>query len=437
MGHGLQTTETSIVTGHRRWRIALLLGFGVIVNYFDRVNLSVAVTPLKGEFHLTTQQIGWLLAAYAWTYTALQLPSGPVLDRFGVKLVGRVTTLLWSIASFLTGAARGLSSLIGTRLLLGVAEAPSFPGNAKAIGTWFPRQERGLATAIFDASAKFANGIGIALIAIIVSAHGWRMSFVITGALSFLYFALFWKIYKDPSEDRGLSEKERTHISLGGAELETGQAASAASLWYLLRRKKVWGLALGMMAYNYNFYLFVTWLPGYLNTSLRLNVLESGFYAAVPWLAATGADLVVGGWLVDHLVRKGFNATRIRQAILIAGLVFGLAVVGAARATDPRVAIFWISIALSGLAASAPVGWSVPGLIAPPGAIARVGGIMNFCANLPAIVAPVITGYLVGESRSFERAFLVAAGMLIMGIASYLFLLGKIEPIPAPQEEPR
>ncbi len=412
-----------------------MLGFGVIVNYFDRVNLSVASIPLGAEFHLTSQQTGWLLGAYAWTYLALQVPSGDLLDRFGVKLVGRITTLLWSVASFFTGIARGLAGLIGARLLLGIAEAPSFPGNAKAIGMWFPRSERGLATAIFDASAKFANGIGVTLVAILLKYAGWRVSFYVTGILSFLYFVLFWKVYKSPSEDRELSESERMHISQGGAETESGQISRSASLWYLLRRKKVWGVALGMMAYNYNFYLFVTWLPGYLNASLRLNVLESGLYAAIPWMAATAADLVVGGWLVDHLVRKGFNATRIRQTILVAGLMFGLAVIGAARTTDARIAIFWISIALSGLAASAPVGWSVPGLIAPPGSIARVGGIMNFCGNLPAILAPVITGYLVGQSRSFERAFLVAAGMLIVGITSYVFLLGKIEPIPAPQEE--
>ena len=206
----------------------------------------------------------------------------------------------------------------------------------------------------------------------------------------------------------------------------------AASLWFLLRRKKVWGLALGMAAYNYNFYLFLTWLPGYLNTALHLNILQSGFYTAIPWLAATVSDLLVGGWLVDHLIRSGRDSTRVRQTILVAGLVLGLAVAGATRTTNPRVAIFWISIALCGLAASAPVGWSIPGLIAPPGSTARVAGIMNFVANLPAILAPVITGYLVGNSQSFRRPFLVAAAVLVAGILSYIFLLGKIETIPGP-----
>jgi sugar phosphate permease len=427
------TPEPPSLWTSRRWRIAVLLGIGVIINFFDRVNLSVAITPLKSEFGLSTVAIGYLLSTYSWTYVLLQLPSGPVLDRYGVKPVIRISAFLWSVASFATGLARGFAGIISARLLLGVAEAPTFPGNAKAIGVWFPRTERGLATAIFDASAKFASGIGIPIVAIVVHYWGWRMSFVFTGVLSLGYFALFWFVYRDPAGDPRLSLPEREHIAAGGGRDEAAVDPSrVASLFFLLRRKKVWGLALGMAAYNYNFYLFLTWLPGYLSTALHLNILQSGFYTAIPWLAATVSDLLVGGWLVDHLIRSGRDSTRVRQTVLVAGLTLGLAVAGAARTTNPRVAIFWISIALCGLAASAPVGWSIPGLIAPAGSTARVAGIMNFVANVPAILAPVITGYLVGNSQSFRRAFLVAAAVLLAGIVSYLFLLGKIEPIPGP-----
>jgi sugar phosphate permease len=417
----------------RRWRIAVLLGIGVLVNFFDRVNLSVAITPLKVEFGLSTIAIGYLLSTYSWTYVLLQLPSGPVLDRYGVKPVIRISAFLWSVASFATGLARGFAGLISARLLLGIAEAPTFPGNAKAIGVWFPRGERGLATAIFDASAKFASAIGIPLVAVVIHYWGWRMSFVVTGVLSLVYFALFWVVYRDPAEDPAMSPAEHERIVAGGGQEESAvDSGVSASLLFLLRRKKVWGLALGMAAYNYNFYLFLTWLPGYLSMALHLNILQSGFYTAIPWLAATVSDLLVGGWLVDHLIRTGKDATRVRQTILVVGLILGLAVAGATRTTNPRLAIFWISIALCGLAASAPVGWSIPGLIAPRGSVGRVAGIMNFVANVPAILAPVITGYLVGNSQSFRRPFLVAAAVLVAGIFSYLFLLGKIETIPGP-----
>ena len=429
------TREISLPTlwASRRWRIAVLLGIGVIVNFFDRVNLSVAITPLQNEYGLSTIAVGYLLSAYSWTYILLQLPSGPMLDRFGVKPVIRLSAFLWSLASFATGLARGFMGMFSARLLLGVAEAPTFPGNAKAISVWFPRSERGLATAIFDSSAKFASAIGVPIVAVVVHYWGWRASFVFTGLLSLGYLALFWVVYREPEHDALLLAAEREHISTGGHEDTLAEPRQSASLWYLLRREKVWGLALGMAAYNYNFYLFLTWLPGYLNT-LHLDLLQSGLFTAIPWLAATVSDLIVGGWLVDHLIRTGRDSTRVRQSILIGGLVMALAVAGATRTSNPRVAIFWISIALCGLAASAPVGWSIPGLIAPPGSTARVAGIMNFVANLPGVLAPVVTGYLVGSSQSFRRPFLVAAAVLVAGIFSYIFLLGKIEMIPGPSE---
>lgn len=417
----------------RRWRIAVLLGIGVLVNIFDRVNLSVAVVPMQQEYGLSTLAVGYLLSTYAWTYLLLQLPAGTIVDRLGVRPVICAGTLFWSVASFLTSIARGFTGLAASRLLLGIAESPTFPANGKAIGLWFPREQRGLATALFDSAAKLAPAVGIPLVAVVAHLWGWRSSFVLTGVLSFAYFLLFWRVYRDPADDPGLSLAERQQILAGGG-YETAVTSRGAPLWFLLRRKKVWGVALGMLAYNYNFYLLLTWLPGYLNATMGLDVLHAGLYTAVPWLAATAADLVVGGWLVDHLIRRGRDATWVRQSVLVGGMLAALAIIGAARTTDLTVATFWISVALSGLAVTGPVVWSIPGLIAPAGSTGRVGGIMNFAGNIPAVAAPIITGYLVGTSRSFERAFLVAAALLVGGILSYIFLLGKIETIPAPAE---
>ena len=226
----------------RRWRIAVLLGIGVIVNFFDRVNLSVAITPLKSEYGLSTVALGYLLSSYSWTYIMLQLPSGSVLDRFGVKPVIRTSAFLWSVASFATALARGIVGMTSARLMLGVAEAPTFPGNAKAIGLWFPKNERGLATAIFDSSAKFASAIGVPLVAVVVHYWGWRMSFVFTGLPSLGYFALFWFVYRDPKDDPRLSLAEREHIAAGGGEgAVAADSQEAASLWFLLRGRKYGG----------------------------------------------------------------------------------------------------------------------------------------------------------------------------------------------------
>ena len=417
-----------------RWGIAVLLGLGVLINYFDRVNLTVAGPSLQKEFGIGDVQFGYLLSGFAWTYAVLQIPVGVFLDRYGVVLIGRVTTLLWSIASGLTALATGFGTIFASRLLLGVAETPTFPINSKATGYWFPIKERGLATAIFDAAAKLATGIGIPMVSVILAMSGWRMTFVVTAILSFLFFLAFYAFYRNPSEDKRLTHAEREYIKEGGAQPEGLTTASnvGAALGYLLRQRKVWGLTIGFSAYGYSFYLLLTWLPGYLVKTYHMDIIKSGAYAMVPWIVAAIADLIVGGWLVDYLIKRGNEPTRVRKTIIVIGMLMGLTIIGAVTTTNPNIAIFWITIALTGLACTAPIGWSIPSLIAPKGSVGSIGGIMNFFNNLMGILAPIVTGYIVADTHSFKNAFLAAAVVLLIGIASYVWVLGKIEPIPDP-----
>jgi len=413
----------------RRWRIAWLLGIGVLVNYFDRVNLSVSHDALIATFGISNIAFGYLSSAYNWTYAACQLPIGVLLDKFGVKRVGRVGIFLWSIASFVAAVTPNLGGFFGARFLLGVGEAPTFPANAKAIGLWFPQQERSLATAMFDAAAKFSSAIGVPVIGIALLVAGWRWSFALTGVISLAYLFYFWKVYRDPDDDLELSGVERDFIE----ERQSGPAVSPAvevgqtSLGRLLVERKVVGLAIGFGSYNYVFYLLLTWLPSYLSFALHIDLLHSFLYTSVPWLFATFTDIVAGGWLVDFLIQRGWSAGLVRKTILVGGTACGLGLLGAAHAHTPMRALIWISISIGGLSAAAPVGWSLPSLIARRNDVGKVGGIINFSNQISGIAAPILTGYLVSAFHSYAWAFGVAAAYLAVGIASYIFLLGKIE----------
>ena len=420
-------TELRLAGGRRRWRVAMLLAVGVLVNYFDRVNLSVSHGALYTAFGISDIAFGYLSGAYNWTYALCQLPIGVLLDRFGVKRIGRVSILLWSAASFGAALAPNLGGLFGARLLLGVGEAPTFPANAKAIGAWFPVAERSFATSLFDAAAKFASAIGVPLLGLLLIQVGWRWSFAMTGVVSVLYFACFRAIYREPGEDEHLTDEERAYIQ--SDSLEVAGPTAKTSLVYLLRQRKVLGLAIGMGAYNYVFYLLLTWLPTYLSTSLGIDLMHSFLYTGVPWLVATATDLL-SGWGSDALIQRGWDASRVRKTVLVCGMMFGLGLLGAANVHTPLRALVWISLSIGGLAAAAPIGWSIPSIIAPRGSVGKVGGIVNFANQLSGIAAPIVTGYIVAATHSFAWAFRIAVLYLLVGIVSYVFLLGKIEPVP-------
>jgi len=426
--------EAARTVPNRRWTIGVLLGAGVLVNYFDRISLSVAAPQLQLDLNLSPVEMGLLFSAFFWSYSLFQLPGGIALDRFGLKTVGRWGAFLWAVASGLTALASGYGGIFAARLLLGIAEAPGMIGNQKATGYWFPRNERSRSTAIFDSAAKFSNVIGVPLVAFFIVQFGWRWGFGVTAILILAYFSAYWIIYRDPSEDRHLSKAEHAHILAGGATPEgLPPAGQVKMLGYVLRNRKVWAHTIGYSAYGYSFYLFLTWLPGYMVQTLHMSILKSAAFSTIPWIFASLADLLIGGFLVDYFIARGYDDTKVRKAVIVAGMMAGLAVFGATFTTNTVWALVWITIALSGVSAAAPVASSIVSLISPRGGTATVGGFVNLVNNLMGVAAPVITGFIVGITHSFSGAFLVAGIVLVVGIVSYVFVLGPIEPIPGPE----
>lgn len=416
-----------------------MLAVGMFVGYLDRVNLSVAAGPLSQSLHLSPSQLGVILSAYLWTYAVLQLPVGSLIDRIGIRWIMRISTILWTLASFLTAFAGGLGTLMLYRLILGIGETPVFPASWKATTVWFPYTERSTSTGLLNAASRLSSFLGLPAMAFVVSLYGWQAAFILTGFLSLLYTVAFWAIYRSPADAMRagrLTEEEHAYIVDGGAHVELpASGAKRISLRYLLRRRKVWGLTLGYGFVAYVTYLLLSWLPVYLQESLGVSVLSSGLYSAIPWGVAALAEFFIAGRLADYLVKRAADPTRTRRGFLVFSGLATSAVIGAIVSHSVPVVVVFLSVGMAGLVVNITTGVSIIGLVAPSGSEGTLGGLVNAAANLIGLASPIVTGFVVQTTGSFIPAFIIAGVFMALGLFCYLVVLGRIEQIPRPASE--
>ena len=286
------------------------------------------------------------------------------------------------------------------------------------MGYWFTRDERSLATAITDAAAKFSTAIGVPFIGLLLLYFGWRWSFAATGLISLFYFFLFYRIYRNPSEDEKLSQQElQLRLRWRGSTGRSGQSRKRQLRLAicLTAAKSLWPRA-GMGRLQLHFLSSADWLPSYLSVSLHVDLFHSDLlhqcalvirdcYGSPGWRMAGGRS--------DPARR--YDANRVRQSVLVVGHGFRPGDFRRGAGSQPCRALVWISLALGGLAAAAPVAWTVPSLIAPRESVGTLAGAVNLCGQIAAICAPIVTGYIVSASHSFAAAFVTATVILVAG----------------------
>ncbi|MFK0003577.1 MFS transporter [Paenarthrobacter sp. NPDC090522] len=424
--------------GRVRWMVGILLFFAVLINYIDRSSMSIAEHDMRMEFGLTEGQIGIILGSFGWSYALMQIPMGMLLDKIGIKWVMRAATFLWAISCFLTAMISGMGLLLIARLILGLAEAPIFPGAMKTTSYWFPRSERGMATVIFDSGQRLSNVIGFPLVGAAVALFGWRGAFITIGVLSLIYFLVFFVFYRDPkamNRKGRLGDSELRHILDGGAQHEDAPTPNPlANLGYILRQRKVWGMSLGLGCAGYVQWMLLTWLPGFLQSQMHMDVAKSGLFTAIPWLFAVIVQYLLPGYLLDRMIRNGKSSTAVRRIFIIGGMMLATTIIGTAFTTDLLWSLTWITLGITGITITFSVTNSLPALIAPEGAVGATGAVMNTVNNLIGTTAPIVTGFIVQFTGSFAWAFIVAGIMLVIGIIFYTVVLGRIEQIPTAEE---
>jgi MFS transporter, ACS family, D-galactonate transporter len=412
-----------------RLLIAVMLFVTVVINYMDRANLSIAMPAIADEMDLPKAHQGLLLSAFGWTYAALQLPGGWLVDRVPPRLLYPACLVLWSVATMFMGIIGGFVALIALRLLVGVFEAPAYPINNRVATAWFPERERASVIGFYT-SGQF---IGLALLTPVLSwlqsILSWHWVFIATGAVGVAWGLVWYTRYREPT-DSSANDAEIAVIRDGGGLVDLDQtrpkraAVTRGDIATVLGRRKLWGIYLGQFCLTSTLWFFLTWFPTYLVKYRDMDYIKSGFLASLPFIAAL-IGVLFSGAFSDFLLRRGVSLGAARKGPIITGLLLTTAMLGANFTDSTAMVIVFLSIAFFGNGL-ASITWSLVSALAPERLIGLTGGMFNFIGNLSSIATPIIIGLLVTDA-SFAPGFVYMTVVTAIGIISYLFLVGRVQ----------
>lgn len=413
-----------------RWIVAGLMWTAIAINYIDRTVLSAATPHLIKDLNLPLDRMGIIMSAFFWTYALLQIPSGWFADKFGQKIGLGVSVAWWSLATAATGLATGFFSLFGLRAALGIGEAGAYPCNAGIASKWFPDNERATVSGLFDSASKFGGAVAMPLIVWLIYRFGWRLTFVIVGAMGVFWAAFWWWFHTEtPETHRRINADEIKYIRDGQSQ-KHGTDHSRPMRWYeLFRHRNIVAMCVGFFTINYISYFFITWLPEYLVKQEGMGLLTMGFVASLPLLSGLIFE-ILAGWLSDRVLQSGrLSLTATRKLFLIAGLSMALCIGLAPLAHSVTMTVVLLCVAKAGTTAAASQVWALPGDVAPKNMASTVAGVQNMVSNFGGVFGPIVTGFIVAKTGSFRAALLFSAALGALGIINYAFLLTKVEPI--------
>jgi D-galactonate transporter len=413
-----------------RWVIIAVGALGTAIAYVDRANLGVAAPFIQRDLHLNPALQGVILSSFFWTYAVSQLPSGWLLDRFGARLMFAAAAAWWGIFTAATALARGFGSLIGFRLLLGAGEGPMMPANAKVVAEWFPHQERGTASGIFNSGTEGGSAFALPICSALIAVVGWQLSFVFTGCLGVLWAIGWLLLYRSPRRHRLANEAEVEHIEQGSGPEPEPQDDGVALRWLeLLRYRTVWGMILAYVCRASCVYFFVTWFPSYLHDARHLDLTEIGLLGAIPGLASIVASWI-GGWFCDLLVQRGVRLSWTRKIPLVIGMLGAsvIAFAGFAPSTAAALTLLTVSYGFSSFSGGAV--WALPADVAPsPKNVASIAGLQNFGSQIGGILGPIVIGVLIDISGGYSIPLAAIGAITVIGALLYAFMI-KVEPLP-------
>lgn len=393
----------------RRWFLVCLLSIGLSIAYTLRGNIAYALASPEfvSQFQLSDTGRGVLASAFFWTYGLLQIPAGSLVDRLGPKWPLAAGFLLWCLFSASCGIAQGFWMLLGLRLLLGLSEAVVAPAGLRWIRDHVEERRRGTFTGIFFSGSKYGPAIAAPVGAWLIKHHGWRVMFIDQGLFGLLWL-LPWLLLA--SSGRPVPSEPR--------ELESPRAP-----WReIFHSRLMWGTLIGTFSYNYFVFYALTWLPAYFVEQRHLSLTSSGFYSGFSY-GGMAAMAILGGLAADWQIERGVGALAARRAFTIAGLLLASTVVLGALATTTAQAVFFSVLSMTGLGLATANYWALPQTAMPKALAGRVAGTQNVALTVAGTLAPLATGWLKQMSGGYAAPMAATSGILILGVAAYVFLV--------------
>ncbi|MFA6134857.1 MAG: MFS transporter [Phycisphaerae bacterium] len=429
--------RTEQPTRFRYW-IVLFLFLLTSINFADRATLSIVGTDLARQLRLDPVAMGYVFSAFSWAYVICQIPGGWLLDRFGSKMIYGWSIALWSLFTLLQGfvGALGPTSAVVTlfvlRFLLGVAESPSFPANARIVAAWFPTAERGTASAIFNSAQYFATVLFAPIMGWITHTLGWPPVFWFMGGLGLLFAVVWPKLIYAPREHPRANAAEVAHIAQGGGLVDMEQAGARQAqrpggpvLAQLLGNRMLLGVYFGQYCITTLTWFFLTWFPIYLVKERGMSILQVGFVAALPALCGFIGG-IGGGAFSDWLLRRGKSLTIARKTPIVIGLLLSVSMVACNYVQSQAAVILFMSLAFFGKGIGA-LGWAVISDTSPKTVTGLCGGLFNTFGNVAGITTPIAIGYILKATGSFNWALVYVSAHAVLAIISYLVVVGEIK----------
>lgn len=419
-----------------RHGILIFLFLATVFNYADRATLSVVAPIMSKELGFDPEALGLAFSAFGISYVIMQIPGGWLLDKYGSRLVYGCALIGWSIVTMFQGSiylfASPLIVLVILRLLMGAIEAPAFPANSRLSVQWFPNKERGFVTAVYQAAQYISLGIVTPLMTLILHNMSWHYVFYYIGAIGVVLGIVWLAKIRDPLQHKKINQQELDYIREGGGEPELGntqksEKISLAQIKSVCVNRMMIGVYIGQFCVTSITWFFLTWFPTYLYQAKGMSILKVGFIASIPAIAGFIGGLM-GGVFSDWLLKRGYSLTTARKFPVICGMLLSCVIVVANYTRSEVVVIAAMSLAFFAKGFG-NLGWCVLSDTSPKEVLGIAGGVFNMCGNLASIITPLVIGVILSSTQSFDYAILYVGSMGLIGLCSYLFIVGSLERI--------